>query len=66
LPVGRFSGYRVSVEMGYLLMNKTSRRPRAIAVAQTQDSAKLVATRLLMLAMGATAACIAYMVFRAF
>jgi hypothetical protein len=44
-------------------MNKTSRRARAIA--QTQDTAKLVAARLLMLATGATAACIAYMVFRA-
>jgi hypothetical protein len=65
LPVGRIRGYRVSVEMGYLLMNKTSGRARAIAIAQTQESAKLVAIRLLMLATGATAACIAYIVFRA-
>ncbi|WFR95847.1 hypothetical protein [Rhizobium tumorigenes] len=46
-------------------MNKTSRRARAIAISQTQDSAKLFAIRLAMLATGATAACIAYMVSRA-
>jgi hypothetical protein len=49
--------------MGYQLMNRTSRRARAIAIAQTQDNAKLVAARLLMLATGATAACIGYMAF---
>ncbi|MGA1800726.1 hypothetical protein [Rhizobium sp. HT1-10] len=46
-------------------MNKTSRRARAIAIAETQDSAKLMAIRLAMLATGATAACIAFMAFRA-
>jgi len=46
-------------------MNKTSRRARAIAIAETQDSAKLLAIRLAMLATGATAAAIAFMVFRA-
>lgn len=46
-------------------MNKTSRRARAIAIAETQDSAKLMAIRLAMLATGATAACIALMAFRA-
>lgn len=45
-------------------MNKTSGRARAIAIAQTQDTAKLKAIRLLMLATGATASCIAYIVFR--
>ncbi|WP_202903760.1 hypothetical protein [Rhizobium rhizogenes] len=47
-------------------MNKTQRRARAIAIAQTRDNAKLVAVRLLMLATGATAACIAYLVARGF
>ncbi|MBZ5760431.1 MULTISPECIES: hypothetical protein [Rhizobium] len=46
-------------------MNKTSRRARAIAIAETKDSAKLFAVRFAMLATGATAACIAYMVSRA-
>lgn len=44
-------------------MHKTSGRARAVAVAKSQESAKLVALRLLMLSTGATAACIAYMVF---
>ncbi|MET0747246.1 MAG: hypothetical protein ABWY49_03570 [Rhizobium sp.] len=43
-------------------MNKTS--SRAIAIAQTQDQAKLFSIRLMMLATGATAACIAYVAFR--
>jgi hypothetical protein len=47
-------------------MNRTQRRARAIAIAQTRDNAKLVATRLLMLATGATAACIAYLAARGF
>ena len=63
MPASRIRGYRVSVEMGYQLMNRTSRRARAIAIAQTQENAKLVAARLLMLATGATAACLGYMAF---
>ena len=44
-------------------MNRTSRRARAIAIAQTQDNARLMLARLLMLATGATAACLGYMIF---
>ncbi|QND49580.1 hypothetical protein HB780_29260 [Rhizobium lusitanum] len=47
-------------------MNRTQRRARAIAIAQTRDNAKLVAVRLLMLATGATAACLAYLAMRGF
>jgi len=47
-------------------MNRTQRRARAIAIAQTRDNAKLTAIRLLMLATGATAACIAYLVAHSF
>ena len=47
-------------------MNKSNRRARAIAIAQTRDNAKLLATRLLMLATGATAACIAYLAVRGY
>jgi len=47
-------------------MNRTHRRARAIAIAQTRDNAKLLAARLLMLATGATAACIAYLAIRGF
>jgi hypothetical protein len=46
-------------------MNKT-KRARAIAIAQTQSNAKLMTARFLMLATGATAACIVYMVARSF
>jgi len=49
-----------------MLMNKTNRRARAIAIAQTRDNAKLLAARLLILAMGATAACIAYLAVRGY
>ena len=52
--------------MGFKLMNRTQRRARAIAIAQTRDSAKLAFVRLLMLATGATAACIAYLAVRGF
>jgi hypothetical protein len=51
--------------MGKRLMNRT-KRARAIAIAQTQSNTKLVVTRLLMLATGATAACLAYMALRSF
>jgi hypothetical protein len=47
-------------------MNTTKRRARAIAIAQTQSNAKLAVARLLMLAVGATAACLAYMAVRGF
>ncbi|MGY5778644.1 hypothetical protein G6M50_19555 [Agrobacterium rhizogenes] len=47
-------------------MNRTQRRARAIAIAQTRDNAKLLAARLLMLATGVTAACIAYLTVRGF
>ncbi|WFU09548.1 hypothetical protein QA646_01365 [Rhizobium sp. CB3090] len=47
-------------------MNRKQSRARAIAIAQTRDNAKLVAIRLLMLATGATAACIAYLAVRSF
>ncbi|WP_167332641.1 hypothetical protein [Rhizobium freirei] len=47
-------------------MNRTKRRARAIAIAQTQDNAKLVAARLLMLATGFTAACIALLAIRGY
>lgn len=46
-------------------MQKTSRRARAIAIAQTRNDAALLAARLLVLTTGATAACIAYMICRA-
>jgi hypothetical protein len=46
-------------------MNKT-KRARAIAIAQTESSAKLLTARLLMLATGATAACLVYMAARSF
>jgi hypothetical protein len=49
--------------MGYMLMNRNTRRARAIAIAETQSS-KILATRLVMLATGATAACLAYIVAR--
>jgi len=49
-----------------MLMNRTKRRARAIAIAQTQDSAKLLAARLLMLTTGVTAVCIAYLAARGF
>jgi hypothetical protein len=65
LPVSRLRGYRASVEMGLSLMQKTSRRARAIAIAQTRNDAALLAARLLVLTTGATAACIAYMICRA-
>ncbi|NLS00149.1 hypothetical protein HGP17_25265 [Rhizobium sp. P38BS-XIX] len=45
-------------------MNRTQRRARAIAIAQTQDNAKLLAVKLLMLATGVTAACIALLLTR--
>jgi len=66
LPERPVAGYRVSAKMGFRLMNKTQRRARAIAIAQTRDNAKLVAVRLLMLATGATAACMAYLAVRGF
>ncbi|MGO4567391.1 hypothetical protein AB4Z52_20515 [Rhizobium sp. 2YAF20] len=44
-------------------MNKNMRRARAIAIAETQSS-KILTTRLVMLATGATAACVAYIVAR--
>ena len=47
-------------------MNRTKRRARAIAIAQTRDNAKLVAARLLMLATGVTAAFVALLVARGF
>jgi hypothetical protein len=62
----RLAAYAVILsasEMGFQLMNRTSRRARAIAIAQTQDNARLMLARLLMLATGATAACLGYMVF---
>ena len=40
-------------------MNRNTRRARAIAIAQAKPDTKLVALRYLMLAAGATAACIA-------
>ena len=46
-------------------MNKT-KRARAIAIADTQSNAKLLTARLLMLATGATAACVAYIAVRGF
>ncbi|TCR91163.1 hypothetical protein [Rhizobium sp. BK376] len=46
-------------------MNKT-KRARAIAIADTQTNTKLLAARLLMLATGVTAACIAYLAARSF
>ncbi|MBN8950222.1 MULTISPECIES: hypothetical protein [unclassified Rhizobium] len=47
-------------------MNRTQRRARAIAIAQTRDNARLLAARLLMLATGVTAVCIAYLSVRGF
>lgn len=46
-------------------MNRNTRRARAIAIAATQSNAKVAMYRLLMLATGGTAACIALLVFRA-
>ncbi|MBB3443016.1 MULTISPECIES: hypothetical protein [unclassified Rhizobium] len=40
-------------------MNRNTRRARAIAIAQAKPDTKLVTLRYLMLAAGATAACIA-------
>ncbi len=44
-------------------MNRTPRRARAIAIAQTQSAAKFAALRFAMIAVGATA-CLAYLAVR--
>jgi hypothetical protein len=47
-------------------MNRNTRRARAIAIAQAKPDARIIALRFLMLATGATAACAALLVARAF
>ncbi|MFT4003482.1 MAG: hypothetical protein QM684_24905 [Rhizobium sp.] len=47
-------------------MNRTKRRARAIAIAQTRDNARLLAVKFLMLATGVTAACIALLAVRGY
>ncbi|MEZ2129544.1 MULTISPECIES: hypothetical protein [unclassified Sinorhizobium] len=46
-------------------MNRNTRRARAIAIAATQSNVKVAMYRFLMLATGATAACIAFLALRA-
>jgi hypothetical protein len=46
-------------------MNRNTRRARAIAIAATKSNAKNATYRFLMLATGATAACIALLVYHA-
>jgi hypothetical protein len=49
-----------------MLMNRTPRRARAIAIAKVRPAARLAAMRLFMMATGATAACLAFLAARAF
>ncbi len=47
-------------------MNRTKRRARAIAIAQTGDNTRFAVARFLMLATGVTAACIALLAVRGY